>query len=64
MTDFAQKLHSLDVSFVSKALGCPIRTVYSWKSGERLPAPWIQKLVVERIEEAARAARNLTIHAN
>lgn len=35
---------------IAEVLGCPERTVYAWRMGERLPPEWVQRLVLERMK--------------
>lgn len=49
-TSFAQAVASRPVPEIVKALGCPVRTAFSWKSGERLPPEWLQKLIMDRLK--------------
>ena len=35
---------------VAKELEIPYKTILNWESGERQPAPWAEKLIIEKIE--------------
>ena len=49
--DFTRKLESWTAPEIMRAIGCPERTAYSWKKGERLPPEWAQRLVLERLDQ-------------
>ena len=42
----------LNAKQTAKLLGAPYRTVKSWFKGTRQPPPWIERLVVEKIQNA------------
>lgn len=48
--DFVEALRPWSVPKIIETLGCPERTVYAWKMGERLPAEWVQRLILERLK--------------
>lgn len=48
--DFVTELKPWTVGKICETIGVPVRTVYSWRMGERLPAPWVQRLVVDRMK--------------
>lgn len=48
--DFVEALKPWTVPKLVEILGCPERTVYSWRMGERLPPEWVQRLVIERMK--------------
>lgn len=48
--DFVEALKPWTVPKIVEILGCPERTVYSWRMGERLPPVWVQTLVVDRMK--------------
>ena len=35
---------------VSELLEIPIKTLQKWEQGERNPAPWAEKLIIEKLE--------------
>lgn len=35
---------------MSRMFEIPIRTLENWDSGQRLPAPWAEKLIIEKLE--------------
>ena len=39
----------LNIKQTAELLGAPYRTVQNWLNGTRTPAPWIERLVVEKI---------------
>ena len=41
-----------DAKQLSEFLGAPYRTVKSWLNGTRQPAPWIERLIVEKIQNS------------
>jgi len=47
--DFVRELEPWSAAHIAEALGCPERTVYAWKMGERLPPEWVQRLVISRL---------------
>lgn len=49
--DFVTALKPWTVAKIVETLGCPERTVYSWRMGDRIPPEWVQRLVVERMKK-------------
>jgi|GEM_PF-5790672 len=49
--DFVKSLEQWSAVKIAEILGCPERTVYSWKMGERLPPEWVQRLVLDRLKK-------------
>lgn len=47
---FVDDLKPWTVAKLCETLGVPERTVYSWRMGERLPAPWVQRLILDRMK--------------
>ena len=41
------------MSEFARSEGIPIRTLHNWCSGERKPAPYLERWCVEKIEEYA-----------
>ena len=39
---------------VFEKIGIPIRTIQQWESGRRTPPEWVEKLVVEKLEQIAK----------
>lgn len=48
--DFVEALKPWSAAKIAEVLGCPERTVYAWRMGERLPPEWVQRLVLERMK--------------
>lgn len=48
--DFVTGLKPWTVAKIVEVIGVPERTVYSWRMGERLPPPWVQRLVLDRMK--------------
>lgn len=46
----ARENAGLSIKGLSDLLGAPYRTVQDWNSGKRQPPLWIQKLVIEKIQ--------------
>lgn len=46
---YAAKKSGLDTNQIAKILGAPYRTVQNWFSGKSRPAPWVERLIVEKI---------------
>jgi DNA-binding transcriptional regulator YiaG len=49
--EFVRELEPWSAAHIAETLGCPERTVYSWKMGERLPPDWVQRLVIARLKK-------------
>lgn len=49
--DFVQELEPWSAAEIAKHLGCPERTVYAWRMGERLPPEWVQRLVIAYLKK-------------
>lgn len=47
---FVDDLKPWSARLIARTLGCPERTVYAWRMGERLPPEWVQRLVLERMK--------------
>lgn len=47
---YARKKAGLNIRRLAELLGAPYRTVQDWNSGRRMPPPWVQRLIVEKIE--------------
>ena len=47
---YASKQAGLNTSKLAHLLGAPYRTVQNWDSGRRMPPPWVQRLIIEKIE--------------
>lgn len=43
---------------MSDMLEIPKRTIEDWESGKRSPAPWAEKLIIEKLQSIAKATRN------
>ena len=50
---YARKQAGLNIKMLAELLGAPYRTVQEWNAGRRLPPPWVQRLIVEKIEANA-----------
>ena len=48
--DFVRELEPWSAAHIAETLGCPERTIYAWKKGERLPPEWAQRLVIARLK--------------
>ena len=48
---YARKRAKLNIKQLADLLGAPYRTVQEWNAGRRMPPKWVEKLVVEKIEE-------------
>lgn len=49
---YSMKKSKLSIKQVSELLDAPYRTVQNWWRGEKKPAKWVEKLVIEKIEES------------
>ena len=47
--EFAKAVASVPADLLAKEMGCAVRTVYSWRSGERVPKGWIRETVFAAI---------------
>lgn len=50
MPKFSTVLSDIPAKDISVSLGIPLRTVYSWQYGERVPSAWIQRSVLDLIK--------------
>ena len=50
----ARKAAGLTQQKMSDILGIPKRTIENWDSGQRNPAPWAVKLIIEELERIAK----------
>ena len=50
--DFVKAIEPWSVAQIAQILGCPERTVYAWRMGDRLPPEWVQRLVIARLKKA------------
>lgn len=48
--DFGQALKQWTPFALAQRLGCPERTAYAWKRGERTPPLWVQRLIVAELK--------------
>jgi DNA-binding transcriptional regulator YiaG len=44
---FYERLIGYSAKEIAARIGCPIPTVYDWKSGRRSPSPWMQEIIIE-----------------
>lgn len=44
-----RKATGLSAAEAAKVLGFPLKTWESWESGERSPAPFIEKMIADRL---------------
>ena len=44
---FYERLIGISAKEIAARIGCPIPTVYDWKSGRRSPSPWMQEIIIE-----------------
>ncbi len=44
----------LNIKQVAELIGAPYATVVDWNNGRRTPPEWLQRLIVEKIERAAK----------
>ena len=49
---FASKKAGLSVKETADLLGAPYRTVQNWFLGKHTPPPWVERLVVEKIQSS------------
>lgn len=49
--DFPTALKPWSAAKIAKTLGCSERAAYFWKAGKRLPEPWEQRLILDRLEK-------------
>ena len=49
---YAAKKAGLDIKQTAELLGAPYNTVRNWFIGTRQPAPWIERLIVEKIQNS------------
>jgi DNA-binding transcriptional regulator YiaG len=47
---FYERLIGISAKEIAARIGCPIQTVYDWKSGRRSPPSWIQGIIMEIME--------------
>ena len=47
---YARKKAGLNIKKLSELLDAPYRTVQEWNAGRRMPAKWVQRLIIEKIE--------------
>ena len=47
---FYERLIGISAKEIAARIGCPIQTVYDWKSGRRSPSPWVQEIIIEILE--------------
>jgi DNA-binding transcriptional regulator YiaG len=47
---FYKRLIGYSAKEIAARIGCPIQTVYDWKSGRRSPSPWVQEIIIEILE--------------
>ena len=55
-SDFLTSVKAFAAHEVARRLGCPLTTVYSWRSGARLPPEWQRGMILERLTAAGPAA--------
>ena len=48
----AREAAGLSIKELSNLLGAPYRTVQDWNSGARKPPAWLQKLIVDKIQNS------------
>ena len=46
----ARKKAGLNIKKLADLLGAPYRTVQEWNAGRRMPAKWVQRLIIEKIK--------------
>lgn len=46
----AREAAGLERKELSNLLGIPYRTIQNWELGLRTPEPWLEKLLIEKIE--------------
>ena len=46
----ASSCFGLNIKQTAELLGAPYRTVQSWFNGTRRPAPWVERLIIEKIQ--------------
>jgi len=50
--DFAKALQKWTPREIAKALGCPLRTAYKWRDGERTPPGWLCDLILSHLKQS------------
>jgi hypothetical protein len=48
-SDFSATVKAFAAHEVARRLGCPLTTVYSWRSGARLPPDWQRGIILDRL---------------
>lgn len=48
-SDFQSRLRLFPVSLVMERIGCKQAAVYGWQAGTRLPEPWQQAMILEKL---------------
>jgi DNA-binding transcriptional regulator YiaG len=44
---FHEQIINYSAKEIAARIGCPIQTVYDWKSGRRSPPSWVQGIIIE-----------------
>ena len=52
LVKYAAKKAGLDIKQTAELLGAPYNTVRNWFTGTHQPPPWIERLVVEKIQNS------------
>jgi DNA-binding transcriptional regulator YiaG len=47
---FHERIVNHSAKEIAARIGCPIQTVYDWKSGRRNPPSWMQEIIMEILE--------------
>jgi hypothetical protein len=59
---FKDALQEWTPAEIAGALGCPLRTAYKWRDGERVPPVWLQPILLAVIAREAKK-HNKDLHA-
>ena len=57
---FKDALQEWTPAEIAGALGCPLRTAYKWRDGERTPPVWLQPHLIAIIAHGNRKKSNKT----
>jgi hypothetical protein len=50
--DFQDALQKWTPREIADALGCPLRTAYKWRDGERVPPDWLCRLILAHLKKS------------
>jgi hypothetical protein len=55
---FKDALQEWTPAEIASALGCPLRTAYKWRDGERVPPVWLQPILLAVIARSTKKRHN------